>query len=203
MYSKPCYLCSELLTVGCTNTRPAGMLHVDVTKFGNIPDSGGHRFLGRVESRKNPELARPAAATPVLETPQERHTCVHTVLDDTPWSRTQRSTQDEKAVTAAAALLGAAVFRRAMQGITTKRLLSDNGSGFVSNVWKAACAELEITHKRSRPCRAQINGEVERFHRALNEQQGLREVLWQRNDAPSGPSLRIRYHANDSRRTAF
>mgnify|MGYP000494074819 CR=1 FL=1 len=30
------------------HTAPGEMLHVDVTKFGNIPDGGGHRYLGRV-----------------------------------------------------------------------------------------------------------------------------------------------------------
>ncbi|MFJ4210865.1 hypothetical protein ACIPY2_20620 [Paenarthrobacter sp. NPDC089675] len=28
------------------------MLRVDVTKFGNIIDGGGHRYLGRVEGRE-------------------------------------------------------------------------------------------------------------------------------------------------------
>ncbi|MGP5733144.1 IS481 family transposase, partial [Arthrobacter rhombi] len=26
---------------------PGSMIHVDVTKFGNIPDGGGHRYVGR------------------------------------------------------------------------------------------------------------------------------------------------------------
>jgi MFS family permease len=36
----------------------------DVTKFANIPDGGGWRFLGRVEGRHNakPPLGAPAAA---------------------------------------------------------------------------------------------------------------------------------------------
>ncbi|MDR0342075.1 MAG: helix-turn-helix domain-containing protein, partial [Nocardiopsaceae bacterium] len=32
---------------------PGSLIHVDVTKFGNIPDGGGHRFLSRLESRHN------------------------------------------------------------------------------------------------------------------------------------------------------
>jgi len=35
------------------HTAPGEMLHVDVTKFGNILDGGGHRYLGRVEGGKN------------------------------------------------------------------------------------------------------------------------------------------------------
>jgi hypothetical protein len=37
---------------------PGSMIHVDVKKLGNIPDQGGWRFVGRVQSRRN------RAATP-------------------------------------------------------------------------------------------------------------------------------------------
>lgn len=32
---------------------PGSMIHVDVTKFGNIPDGGGHRFAGRAQGKRN------------------------------------------------------------------------------------------------------------------------------------------------------
>jgi len=32
---------------------PGSMIHVDVTKFGNIPDGGGHRFVGRRQGIRN------------------------------------------------------------------------------------------------------------------------------------------------------
>jgi transposase len=32
---------------------PGSLIHVDVTKFGNIPDGGGHRFLSRQDSKRN------------------------------------------------------------------------------------------------------------------------------------------------------
>ena len=32
---------------------PGSLIHVDVTKFGNIPDGGGHKFLTRPQSRAN------------------------------------------------------------------------------------------------------------------------------------------------------
>jgi transposase InsO family protein len=35
--------------------------------------------------------------------------------------------------------------------------------------WRDACAELEITHKRTRPYRPQTNGKIERFHRTLGD----------------------------------
>jgi hypothetical protein len=40
-------------------SHPGVMIHVDVTKFANIPNGGGHRFLGRVQgSRKSTATAR-------------------------------------------------------------------------------------------------------------------------------------------------
>ena len=32
---------------------PGSLIHVDVTKFANIPDGGGWRYVGRVQSRLN------------------------------------------------------------------------------------------------------------------------------------------------------
>ncbi len=46
-------------------------------------------------------------------------------------------------------------------------MLSDNGSAYKSYAWRDACAELGITHKRTRPYRPQTNGKIERFHRTL------------------------------------
>ena len=33
---------------------PGSLIHVDVTKFGNIPDGGGRRYLGRQQGEKQP-----------------------------------------------------------------------------------------------------------------------------------------------------
>src|SRR5699024_8576894 len=32
---------------------PGSLIHVDVTKFGNIPDGGGHRYVGRLQGHAN------------------------------------------------------------------------------------------------------------------------------------------------------
>jgi len=151
------------------HTAPGEMLHVDVTKFGNIPDGGGHRYLGRVEGAKNSRAsAARSGHTRTSKHPRNGTAYVHTVLDD--YSRVAYAEihHDEKAVTAIA-VLQRAVAWFAAQGITTKRVLSDNGSAYVSNAWKAACAELGITAKRTRPYRPQTNGKIERFHRTLND----------------------------------
>ena len=53
------------------------------------------------------------------------------------------------------------------RGVDTERVLSDNGSCYRSNLCRDVCAELGITHKRTRPYRPQTNGKIERFHRTL------------------------------------
>src|ERR1700733_726617 len=35
---------------------PGALIHVDVTKFGNIPDGGGHKFVSRQQSKHNSVL---------------------------------------------------------------------------------------------------------------------------------------------------
>lgn len=48
-------------------------------------------------------------------------------------------------------------------GVTIKRLLTDNGSAFRSQLFKAACEQLGIQHKFTRAYRPQTNGKAERF----------------------------------------
>ena len=62
---------------------PGAMLHVDVTKFGNIPDGGGHRFVSRQQSKLNATATahrtgeRGKRYRPLIGT-----AFVHTVIDD-------------------------------------------------------------------------------------------------------------------------
>lgn len=55
----------------------------------------------------------------------------------------------------------------AARGITVQRVLSDNGSAYKSHAWSAACAELGIAVKKTRPRRPQTNGKIARFHRKM------------------------------------
>jgi transposase InsO family protein len=75
---------------------------------------------------------------------------------------------DERKETAAGVLRRAVAWFRA-RGVTVERVLSDNGSAYKSHHWRAVCAELGITPKRTRPYRPQTNGKIERFHRTLAE----------------------------------
>ena len=144
---------------------PGSLIHVDVTKFGNIPAGGGHRFVGRQQGDLN-KLATTGLPKGADYKPRTGKAFVHTVIDDHSRVAYAEIHHDEKADTAVA------VLRRAVawfddRGVTVERVLSDNGSCYRSHDWRDTCTELSIVHKRTRPYRPQTNGKIERFHRTL------------------------------------
>ena len=149
------------------HAHPGALIHVDVTKFGNIPDGGGHKFLDRRQSKINAiQTARRTGERGKDSHPRIGTAFVHTVIDDHSRVAYAEICTDEKAATAIA-VLQRAVAWFAERGVTVERVLSDNGSAYVSHAWRDACTELHITPKRTRPYRPQTNGKIERFHRTL------------------------------------
>ncbi len=73
---------------------------------------------------------------------------------------------DERASTAASFLRRAVTYYR-RHGITVERVLTDNGSAYVSTIHATCCRTLGIKHLRTRPRRPQTNGKAERFIRTL------------------------------------
>jgi transposase InsO family protein len=148
---------------------PGSMLHVDVTKFGNIPDGGGHRFVGRGQGLQNKlQTARRTGYRGEDYRALVGTAFVHTVIDDYSRASYVEICADEKAATAIGVLRRAFAWF-AERGVIVERVLSDNGSAYRSYAWADACAELGITAKRTRPYRPQTNGKIERFHRTLAE----------------------------------
>jgi transposase InsO family protein len=148
-------------------SRPGELIHVDVTKFGNIPDGGGWRFVGIEQGWANRQATRDRTGRRTNRYQPKVGNCfVHTVIDD--YSRVAYAEihDDEKAVTAAGVLYRAVAWF-AERGVTVERVLSDNGSAYISHLWRDSCADLAIKHKRTRPRRPQTNGKIERLHRTL------------------------------------
>ncbi|MGX1696809.1 IS481 family transposase, partial [Microbacterium keratanolyticum] len=146
---------------------PGSLIHVDVTKFGNIPDGGGHKFLSRQQSKANAHAqARRTGERGREYRPRIGTAFLHTVIDDHSRVAYVEICTDEKAATAIG-VLERAVAWFAHRGVTVERVLSDNGSAYRSHDWRDTCAALGITHKRTRPYRPQTNGKIERFHRTL------------------------------------
>jgi transposase InsO family protein len=147
------------------HAQPGDLLHVDVKKLGNVPDGGGWRYLGRQHGDRNRAgtLGKPRNKyhNPLIGT-----AFVHTVLDDHSRVAYAEIHDDETAATAAGVLINAVAWF-AQRGVTTRRVLSDNGSAYRSRLWADTCAQLGITVKKTRPYRPQTNGKIERFHRTL------------------------------------
>ena len=131
---------------------PGDLVHVDIKKLGKIPDGGGHRVHGRAVGNRIKKTAKPGYAF------------LHNAVDDHSRLAYSEILTDEKKETAAGFWGRAEVFF-ADHGVTVKRVLTDNGSCYRSQVFAAALGD--IVHKRTRPYRPQTNGKVERFNRTL------------------------------------
>jgi transposase InsO family protein len=92
--------------------------------------------------------------------------CVHVCLDDDSRLAYAQVLANEKAVTAVGFLRRTVAFYR-RHGITIERVLTDNGSAYMSAVYALACRSLGIRHSHTRPYRPQTNGKAERFIRTL------------------------------------
>ena len=125
--------------------RPGELLHVDIKKLGRFKEIG-KRIRGD-------HITRSAGAGWEF---------VHVCIDDYSRVAYVEVMADEKA-RSATAFLRRAVAWFAKLGVRTERVLSDNGSCYVSGDFKDCCAELGIKHKRTRPYRPRTNGKAERF----------------------------------------
>lgn len=148
--------------------RPGSLVHVDVKKLGNVPDGGGHRFAGRAQGKANRVVTarRTGQHSRIHGQPLIGTSFIHTVLDDCSRLAYSEIREDETRETAVSVLRHATAWFAA-RGVRIERVISDNGGCYRSKLWAAACAELGITPKRTRPYRPQTNGKIERFHRTL------------------------------------
>ena len=155
--------------------RPGSLLHVDVKKLGNIPDGGGWRYVGRQQGLRN-RAATPGKPRSAWRDPKMGRAFVHTVLDD--HSRVAYAEiHDDETATTAIGVLRRAVAWFGTRGVTVERVLSDNGSAYRSRAWTAACQQLGIKPKKTRPYRPQTNGKIERFHRTLADGWAFRRMF--------------------------
>jgi transposase InsO family protein len=149
--------------------RPGELIHVDVTKFGNIPDGGGWRFLGKQQGFHNRQATRDRTGITSRKYHPKVGICfVHTVIDDYTRIAYAECHDDETAATAVG-VLHRAVAWFAERGVVVERVLSDKGSAYKAYLWRDTCDELGITMKKTRPYRPQTNGKIERLHRTMSD----------------------------------
>jgi transposase InsO family protein len=142
--------------------RPGELVHVDLKQLGRIEGGAGKRVTAGV--KRNPDKRRVDAAG--IERKTIGWEYVHVAVDDHSRLAYAEVLPDQKATTAVAFLRRAVAFYR-RYGIEVERLLTDNGSAYVSALHALACRRLGIRHLRTRPFRPQTNGKAERFIRTL------------------------------------
>jgi transposase InsO family protein len=155
---------------------PGELLHADVKKLGNIPAGGGWRFVGRAQGKSN-RIAD--GGGPIRSRHRHElmgHAFIHVVLDDHSRLAYAEIHDDETGLTATAVLRRAVAWFSA-RGVTAHRVLTDNGGCYRSRDWAAACAELRLTPKRTRPYRPQTNGKVERFNRTMTSEWAFAQLF--------------------------
>jgi len=139
--------------------RPGQLVHVDVKKLGRINVRGaGHRVTGRRNQVKVGPERRGGTGWEF----------VHVMVDD--HSRLAYAEvfqgKGENARQAVAFLRrGLAFFKE--HGVEVERVMSDNGSGYISTAHAIACRALSVRHTRIRPGRPRTNGKAERFIQTL------------------------------------
>jgi transposase InsO family protein len=79
----------------------------------------------------------------------------------------------------------------------TPRLISDNGSRFISNDFKELLIMLEIGHTFTRANHPQSNGKLERFHRTLKTEHTRRSAYVEGKDARVRMALWLAYYNSE------
>jgi transposase InsO family protein len=138
------------------------LLHLDVKKLGRIGRIG-HRITGDRRAR-------------VRGIGWE---FVHVAIDDASRLAYVEVLGDEGAVTTSKFLWRALAWFRRL-GIRIRRVLTDNGNGYVSDRFARLCRSAGLRHRRTRPYTPRTNGKAERFIQTL-----LREWAYRRPYATS------------------
>jgi len=125
---------------------PGELIHLDVKKLGRIKGIG-HRITGDRALNRNRGIG---------------WDFVHVAIDDASRLAVAHVAEDEKGDTATA-LLHQTVEHYRQRGIRVQRVMTDNGSPYLSTAFKEACRKLGIRHLRTRPYTPRTNGKAERF----------------------------------------
>jgi transposase InsO family protein len=149
--------------------RPGELVHVDVKKLGRILKPG-HRVTGSKRGQAKTHRRGKQVSLAGWE-------FVHVAIDDHSRLAYAEVLGDERAVSAID-FLRRALSWFAERGVTVERVMTDNGSPYVSHAHAAACRELGLRHLRTRPYRPRTNGKAERFIQTLMREWAYGRVYW-------------------------
>lgn len=137
--------------------RHAGeLIHIDVKKLGRF-DFPGHRVTGRGRGNNRNKIRRVGWEF------------VHVAVDDTTRLAYVEILDDEKGPTCLG-FLRRAIGYFAAHGITVQAVMTDNGTGYRSQVHRHGIHQLGIKHHRTQPYRPRTNGKAERFIQTLQRE---------------------------------
>jgi transposase InsO family protein len=90
---------------------------------------------------------------------------VHVCIDDASRIAFSRVMRDERKASAVAFLEAAVAYYAsyASLGVTVERVMTDNGSGYLSRAVDQACNKLGLKHIKTKPYTPKTNGKAERF----------------------------------------
>ena len=129
--------------------QPGDLLHLDIKALGRFRQIG-HRIHG------DPRRASPGAGWEYAHVAVDDHSRLAYVE--------VLGAQDGPTC---AAFLQRAVAWYAARGIRCRRVLSDNGSGYVSRAFRGVAHQLTLQLRRTRPYTPRTNGKAERFIQTL------------------------------------
>jgi transposase InsO family protein len=142
-------------------SRPGELIHIDVKKLGRFHAAGkrvGFRTAGQGRPRRRDAQGHDRGTS--------GWDYVHVAVDDYSRLAYAEVLSDERATTAIAFLRRALRFF-ARHGTKVERVITDNGSAYISTLHALTCRQLGIRHLRTRPRRPQTNGKAERFIRTM------------------------------------
>jgi transposase InsO family protein len=125
--------------------RAGELLHLDTKKLGRIKGIG-HRIHGNWRLR-NRGIG---------------WDFVHVAIDDASRVAVASVAEDECGTTACS-FLRATVEHFRQRGVRIERVMTDNGSPYVSHAFRDTCQQLGIRHLRTKPFTPRTNGKAERF----------------------------------------
>jgi transposase InsO family protein len=133
--------------------RPGDLIHLDIKKLGRFAQTG-HRITGHHRRKRSRHLG---------------YDYVHVAIDDHSRAAYVEVLADEKGDTCARFLARATQWF-SKQRVTVRRVMTDNGVGYISHIFRDAARALGQRHIRTKPYTPKTNGKAERFIKTLQEE---------------------------------
>jgi transposase InsO family protein len=180
---------SKQTAVRYERDHPGELVHMDVKKFGRIPDGGGWRALGRAAGNRD-------------RTSKTGFDHVHSLVDDHSRLAYSEVLPDEKGATCAGFLARAIDYFAAAGIPRIERLITDNAWAYRHSL-RAICAERGIEQKFIRPHCPWQNGKVERLNRTLATEWAYRQAFTSNDERTAALAPWIQHYNTQRRHSAL